>query len=309
MTTRKGVLVGGLQPQDFVVEVDKKTLPIVSFRAVPSPATPAPPIETVLLVDAVNTRFIHVASERDQIKSFLRENQGKLAQPTSLVVLTDTGTSVTPQATLDGNQLAGFLDQAESSLRVIGRADGFYGWVEQFQISIRALHDVLRYEATRPGRKQLIWVSPGWPLLSGPEVDLTDKQRQGLFDDAASLSRLMRAAQVTLTSLDPLGTDDALGYRTTFYEEFTKGIASPRDMQFGNLGLQVLATQSGGRVLNSDNDVAKLIGIATADDTTYYTLVVQPPPSEHPNQYRAVHVTVNRQGLTARTLTGYYDHP
>ena len=309
VTTRKGKPVAGLQQQDIAVQVDKKPQPILTFQAVEATATTAAPIDTILLIDTVNTRFTHVAYEREQIERFLRQNDGKLAQPTSLVVLTDTGVSITPQSTRDGNQLAAFLDQAESTLRLVGRAEGFYGWIEQFQISTRALHQIAAYETNRPGRKLLIWISPGWPLLSGPEVDLTPNQQTGLFADAVAFSHELRNARITLTSVDPLGTDDLLGYRTTFYQEFTKGIATPGQMQFGNLALQVLATQSGGRVLNSNNDVAKLITDAASDAETFYTITITPPPAEHKDQYRYINLTVDRPGLAAHTLTGYYDQP
>ena len=48
----------------------------------------------------------------------------------------------------------------------------------------------------------------------------------------------------------------------------------------GNLvdGLQVLAYQSGGRVLNSSNDVAGEIARCAVDAGTYYVLSIQPPP-------------------------------
>jgi VWFA-related protein len=309
VTTKDGKPISGLVQSDFSVAIDKQPVPIGSFEAVQSTSPGAAPIETILLVDTVNTRFLSVAYEREQIKNYLRQNNGKLAQPTTLVVLTDTGTTITPSPTRDGNSLATMLDTAEVHLREIGRRQGFYGWIEQFQISTGALQRVAAYEATRPGRKLLVWISPGWPILSGPEVDLSSKQQLGLFHDVVALSDALRNARITLTSVDPLGTADSLSYRTTVYEEFEKGIASPKQVQIGNLALQVLALQSGGRVLSANNDVASLISTATSDTQAFYTLTVTPAPAEHPNQYRSVHVTLSRPGLTAHTLTGYYDQP
>ena len=311
VTTKNGKPVSGLKLQDFAVQLDKKPQPILSFQPAEASASAVAPIDTILLIDTVNTRFFHVAYERDQIERFLRQNGGKLAQPTSLVVLTDTSVSVTPQSTQDGNALAGFLRQSEASLRDIGRDAGFYGWIEQFQISTRALQQITTYEASRPGRKLLIWISPGWPLLSGPEVDLTFKDQQNFFHDLVNLSSALRNAQITLSSVDPLGSDDLLGYRTTFYEEFTKGVPVAGKMQIGNLALQVLALQSGGRVLNSNNNVAQLITRAASDAEAFYTITIAPPPAEHKDQYRAVAVTLSpdHPGLAVHTLTGYYDQP
>jgi hypothetical protein len=70
------------------------------------------------------------------------------------------------------------------------------------------LQQLVQQEAPRPGRKIIVWVSPGWPLLSGPEVQLDSKQEQGIFENIVSFSTLMRQARVTLYSVDSLGSRD-----------------------------------------------------------------------------------------------------
>ena len=307
VSARNGKPIAGLQQQDFTVYLDKKPQPITGFRAVE--ATAAAPIETILLVDAVNTRFSNVAYERAQVERFLKRNNGKLAQPTTLVVLSDTGTQISPEPSRDGNELAAFLDTASVALRDIGRSAGFWGWTEQFQLSASGLERLSAYEQGRPGRKLLIWISPGWPLLSGPEVELSDKAQKSLFATLVAMSASLRKARITLSSVDPLGTADAVSYRTMFYEEFTKGVPSASKMQIGNLALQVLALQSGGRVLNAGNDVASEIATAAADAEAFYILEIDSPRAEHPNDYRAISVRVDKPGLAARTRTGYYAQP
>ena len=309
VTDKKGVPITGLQQQDFTIEIDKKPLPITSFKAVEASKAGTDSIETILLIDTVNTRFTHVAYERQEIDRFLKQNNGQLAQPVTLVILSDTGTKITPQPSRDGNQLATFLAQAESNLREIGRDTGFYGAVERFQLSTSALQRLAAYEDTRPGRKLLVWIGPGWPLLSGPEVELTAREQQQLFATDVTLTAALRKARITLSSVDPLGTADAVSYRTFFYKEFTKGVPSPNRMQIGNLALQVLALNSGGRVMNSNNDVAKEITAAVSDAQAFYTLTVNPSPAEHPNEYRTIAVTTDKPGLTPRTRTGYYAQP
>jgi hypothetical protein len=80
-------------------------------------------------------------------------------------------------------------------------------------------------------------------------------------------------------------------------------------MQIGNLALQVFALQSGGRVLNASNDVTAQIALAASDAACFYTLKINSPPSERPNEYRAISVSVDKPGLKARTRTGYYAQP
>lgn len=75
----------------------------------------------------------------------------------------------------DGNALIAELNEHESGLRTIRRSQGIYGASERVQLSLRALEQLTEYESARPGRKLVIWISPGWPLLSGPREELTSK--------------------------------------------------------------------------------------------------------------------------------------
>jgi VWFA-related protein len=304
--------VAGLQQSDFTVHLDKKPVPILSFRAVQSSAPDSEPVQTILLIDAVNVGVTRLAYERSELDHYLRQNGGKLAQPITLFVLTDTDVKFTPQPTQDGNALADFLKQTETGLREFRGRQGVYEWVEQFQISSKALRELATFEASRPGRKILVWISSGWPLLSGPEVNLSAKDQKNLFSQLVFVSSALLQANITLTSVDPIGIADTISYNTEFYKQFTKGVPTQNQMQIGNLALQVFSLQSGGQVLNASNDVSQLLEQATADAQTFYDITIAVPPAEHPNQYHDVSVTVEKAGLpgiTARTRTGFYAQP
>lgn len=234
----------------------------------------------MLLVDEVNTRFDHVAYERDEIKRFVVQHGGKLTHPMSLAFFTDHGSVVSQRSTSDGNLLLASFDKHQASLRTIRRATGFYGAVERFQLSMSMLHSLAAAEAQRPGRKLVVWISPGWPYLSGPGVDLTSKDQAGLFASIVAISNELRRARMTLYSIDPLGVADAGGLRVSYYENFLKPVIKPGRTEPANLSLQVLAIQSGGMALNSSNDISAQIDRAIADAEAYYTLQLnRHPPS------------------------------
>jgi VWFA-related protein len=306
---RAGKPVSGLQQQDFAVTDDKKPQSVVSFHAVDGSASAADPIQIILLVDEVNTSFQSIAFERDALKKFLGRDGGKLPVPVSMVFFSDTGTEMQNAPSLDGNALIASFESHETKLHTIRRSAGFYGAVERYQLSLRTLQSLASAEAAKPGRKILIWISPGWPYLSGPRVNLTRQEEDGLFRSIVSLSSALRQARVTVYSVDPLGTADSGGLRTFYYEEFLKGVAKPKDAQAGNLALQVIAVQSGGRVLNGNNDLAGLIATAAADASTYYVLSIDPPPAENVDEYHAVEVKTERPGVTVHARTGYYGQP
>lgn len=309
VTDKSGKTVPGLQQQDFTVLDDKQPQTILSFRASDSAMnetnkTADSSVQAILLVDAVNTSFRGVGNERLALQKFLQKDEGRLSIPMSLVLLTDTSQALSP-ATLDGNTLLDTLNANQSGLRAIGRSQGFYGAAERLQLSLGTLETLASHLATQPGRKLLIWLSPGWPLLSGPNVQLNAKNQEWLFRNVVGLSTELRESRITLYSVDPLGMDDSMGERF-FYESFLKGVNSANNVQNGNLALQVLAVQSGGLVLNSSNDIASLIATCLPDAQAFYTLSFDSARADHPSEYHSLQVKISNPGLTARTRTGYY---
>ena len=311
VTDKSGAPVRGLQKQDFTLLDDKQPRAILSFHAVDGAAgaTADPPVEIVLVIDAVNTSFSDVTYERSEVKKFLLQNGGKLAQPVSLVVLTDTETKIQDGSSRDGNTLASLYDQYETGLRSITRSQGFYGAADRFDLSIKALNSLEAYEERRPGRKLVIWFSPGWPMLSGPNLQLSEKDERQLFNSIVAASTGLRRARITLYSIDPHGPEEAGGVRVSYYEEFLKGITSPSQALPGDLALQVLAVQSGGRVFNSSNDLAGAIANSAADANTFYVLSFNTARADRPDEYHSLGVTVDKPGTAARTRTGYYAQP
>jgi len=311
VTDKSGKPVPGLAQKDFTLLDNKQPQKIVSFQAVEGAAAAAdPPVEVMLLIDAVNTEFTNVAIERDQVEKFLRRNGGAFAQPVSLVFFTDSGTTGSISSR-DGNAVIADLDRQPFGLRTIHRSQGVYGAYERINLSLNALGQIAGLEATKPGRKLLIWISPGWPLLNAPgiEQNLTSKQKQELFTSIVALSDGLRQARITLYAVDPLGMTDAGGIRTVEYMGFSKGVKSARQTEYGHLALQVLATQSGGRVLNSSNDVAGEMATCVADASGFYVLSFDGLPGDGPNEYHALDIELDKPGLTARTRSGYYAQP
>ncbi len=311
VTDKSGVAVRGLQKQDFTLLDDKQPKNILSFHAVDntSGSPTDPPVEIVLVVDAVNASFQTVNYERNELKKFLLQNGGKLALPVSLIVFTDAGAKIQDGSSRDGNALAALYDQYETGLRSINRSQGFYGAADRFDLSMKTLTSVIEYEKPRPGRKLMIWFSPGWPLLSGPNVELSQKGQQQLFNTIVAASTGLRQARITLYSVDPLGLTDAASVRISYYEEFLKGITSSSHALPGNLGLQVLVVQSGGRVFNSSNDLTTEIAHCVADADAFYVVSFEAARADQANEYHSLAVTIDKPGITARTRTGYYAQP
>ena len=305
VTDKSGTPVRGLQKQDFTVLDDKRPQNIVSFHAVDrGAASIADPVEVVLVVDAVNASFQAIARDRDQVRKFLLRNGGKLAEPVSLVFFSDSGTDIQNGSSRDGNALATLLDQKEIGLKSITRSQGFWGATERLDLSLKAISSLAAYEEKRSGRKLMIWISPGWPALSGPGIQFSNKDLQQFFSSIVADSTGLRQSHVTIYSVDPLGLSDFV--RSKYYEDFLKGVTSPSRTLPGNLGLQVLAVQTGGRVFASTNDLTAAIADCAADADAFYVLSFEAARADQANEYHALAVTVDKPGIKARTRTGYY---
>jgi VWFA-related protein len=314
VTDKSGTPIRGLQKQDFTLLDDKQPQILTSFRAVDFDAgTPAPQMELVLVVDAINADPLKTDHEREGIKKFLQRNGGKLAQPVSLVVLSDSGPKFPHGASTDGNALAALLDQYATGLRTINRSQGIYGVFERFQMSIKALNSVTAYEASKPGRKLVIWVSPGWPLLSNGASDITTKDQQHIFNSIVEASTKMRLGHITLYNVEARGVAGTSVSQFSYYEQFLKGVKSSEQAYPADLSLQVLAVQTGGLVLNRSNDlpsaIAEDIAKGARDARSFYVLSFPASRADRANEYHALEVKLGKPGLTARTRTGYYAQP
>lgn len=303
-TPKSGPPSAELRREDFTILDNKVPQPITAFKAMGG--TDAP-VHVLLLIDAVNTGYENIAYERSEIDKYLKANGGHLAYPTALAVFTDTSTQIQQGYSTDGNGLSKDLDTFTIGLRDIRRSAGFYGAAERFDLSIRALDQLAAREASVPGRKLVLWISPGWPLLSGPGVQLDAKEQRQLFANIVGISHALRQSRITLYSLDSYGANESLA-RADYYQSFVKGVSKPSQVDIGDLSLQALAVQSGGLALNTTG-VQKMIQQCVADAGAYYELAYRPLATEAPTDYHHIEVKLTQSGLTPRTRQGYYTQP
>ena len=301
---KSGSPVADLHQQDFTILDNNTTNPITSFKAVSGSSSG---IEVVIVIDAVNTSYQNIAYERGEISKFLRSNGGHLAYPTTLALITDTGSKMQNNFSTDGNAIDKSLSDSTIGLRDLRRSSGFYGATERLQLSLTAIGQLTAYEAARPGRKIILWISPGWPILSGPEIQLDKKQQDQLFNNVVQISTAMRKARITLYSLDSLGVTENLA-RVNYYQDFVKGVKKPNETAFGDLALQVLAVQSGGQAFNSTG-LSQIMQKSLDDCKAFYEITIQPLPAESRDEYHQLDVKISQPGLVARTRTGYYAEP
>ncbi len=147
----------------------------------------------------------------------------------------------------------------------------------------------------------------GWPWGADARFNevstISSQGQQQLFNSIIELSTSLREAHIALYSIS-----SGLASGSTFlYQDFLKGVKSAQKASLSNLGLKVLAIQSGGRVLAPSNDLASEIDSCVQDAGAIYTLRFDPPRPDKPHEYHDLKVVIDKPGLKPRTNTGYYD--
>jgi len=305
VTDKLGHAVEGLQAGDFTVLDNREPQKLLDFRAIGARSA-TDPTQVVVVVDMINTGFNEVAWERQQLDAFLEQDGGKLANPTSLAILADGGIKAQRGWSLDGSALLAAFDKSQTALRSIGREAGFYGDVERMQMSLSQLEQLISYEATQPGRKLFLVISPGWPLLPDAGSQEGIKQREWVFHSIVELTTKLRAGHIILYCLDPFN----LGVTNPFYyQSYLKPVAVLKNAEYPDLALQVLAEHSGGQVLIKGKDITGDLNIAVRDASGGYELTFEGSPGDQPNEYHALQVQVDKPEVKVRTTAGYYAKP
>jgi VWFA-related protein len=302
---KSGAPVSGLQAADFTLLDNNSPQPLSSFQAVSGIAAKAdPPVELILVLDALNTGIVTVEKARQSLTSLFREDDGVLALPTSLIVLSDRGFTIQDHPTRDGKALMEFLSKNTTALRE-HRGNGWEIDTERRDLSLRALRGIVAEEGKRPGRKLLVWIGRGWASLGTELGGMSDKWRHDEFVHVVEFSDALRQANMTLYSVDPQG----VGIHEHWEDSAYKGVPSERQVNYASLVLQVLVRQTGGLELESSNDIAQMVHQCMADANAYYLLTFTAPAAAHANEFHGIEVKVNKPGLTARTRSVYYSQP
>jgi len=306
VTDKAGKPVGELEPFDLTLFDNNQPRKILSFRRTDS-ATGSridPPVEVILVIDAVNLPYQAVTLQRLEVEKFLRLNNGQLAFPTSVFLYSSQGLMVQPAPSKDGNALAKVLDKSSGTVRARDLAAGVYSLFEQFQDSFKTMRQIAENEARKPGRKLLVWVGPGWPLLTERFFIESNESRQNYFHQLAALTNQLREARITIYNVAPI-----VGVTRELYKGYLKPVTEARKMEIADLALEVMAVNTGGRVLDPGNDLAGLILKCQSDIGPYYTATFEPPPAAAADEFHALRVEVTGDGRTARSPIGYYDEP
>jgi VWFA-related protein len=192
-----------------------------------------------------------------------------------------------------------------------GAQRDFY-MIDRVKGTLAVIEFIANHLASLPGRKNLVWVSTGFPLMIGygPHA-FNDPQRiQATFDE--EITRTVKAVNDANVAIYPV---DERGLQTDqrFNAENQKVNLKPKLGMGPTVAnqetMEEMASRTGGKAFYNTNDLKKAIRDAIDDASTTYTLGFYPSDEEYDGKFHKLTVKVEHPGIgyDVRYRKGYYD--
>jgi VWFA-related protein len=339
VTDQSGHAVTGLDAQDFTLRINHQPETITSFQEIQDGGATAH-ARAFLVIDMLNNSAHDLANAHKAIEK-LADSAKRLPLPTSLVVLTEKGTEVSGP-TRNAVEAATELERVTRNFHptdctedwnnaALGKAIGTFTSLDdinrakdrektadrignclnrKYQLSFAALLDFAHHQKDVPGRAILIWIGPGWPILSGPEFAVeTPDVRESFFANLVQVSTELREGQVTLDAVSWPASSPIAKLTLSDLETLRRGTSTAAQASARSVAMPVLAHLSGGQVYMHEKNLTPELAACLADANSYYVLGFVSVPSVVSDELRIIEVTVDRPGLTVRTNSEYYGQP
>jgi VWFA-related protein len=337
-TDSRGQVIGDLRADDLKLLEDGKVQKISNFTfhppgkvevvsSGPLPAnvvTNAPAFQAsslnVMLLDTLNGDFGEQAYVKDQLLKYL--SQARLTHPIALFAM-ENHLVMLHDFTTDPAALKSSLEKFKAPARFINgetatsRASAFTTFGDfhtserDISTTLNQLNALAKTLAGYPGRKNLIWLSEGFPINLFP--DNTMKTSSTSCNDAACGSGLARAAVEGTGQGDYKDyaflikkVSDALMNAQIAVYVVDAGAVGKDERMASHDTMRDVADRTGGKAFIGTNDLAGSMRSSVDDGSTYYTLEYYPDNKKWDGQFRTIQVKSGRANVSLRYRQGYY---
>jgi VWFA-related protein len=305
----------------------------------------------VILIDALNTATLNQAYAREEMIKYLRtipEGQPvavySLGRKLTLLQDFTSDPSILKKAAQDlkteasrlkdnpsGGPLpqllpTGFVDsglipqQLVQQMERFQNEDTLHMTDARVRLTLDALGALARALAGYPGRKNLLWISEGFPLDINPDFSLGSANDRHYSPDIARVADNLIDAQVAVYPIDARGLVgfSAFDVQNNGVDQFGRStganggrlastISKDSDvLMSAHATMQEVAEKTGGRAFYNRNDIDGAIRNSIADGSTYYTLAYYPENKNWDGRFRKIQLKTSRSGIKLRYRLGYY---
>jgi VWFA-related protein len=278
----------------------------------------APATQTVLLLDRLFTQPTSQAYAIQRIITFLdrrrkQDGIGIYTIGTRLQVLQDVTDNDALLRRAANHLKAGKPDSRDLDITGMTEhaAEEYLSLQERIPVLAikHAFQAIARHLANVPGRKNLVWITEGFPLFKWPDDYRPD------MEEAA---RTLNDANVALYAVDARGLIGALGEMTGIPPAESRGIAGPqlalamRNRAYGPAGpahietMNLLASVTGGDVYFNTNGLEDSFKKAVEDGDVTYSLGFYPSDTAHYGKVHKLSVKVAKAGMGLRYRETYF---
>lgn len=183
-------------------------------------------------------------------------------------------------------------------------------------MTLAALKKLARFLGTVPGRKNLIWVSAGFPVPVGEPAG--ENFAGDFFLRVQEVNELMARARVAVYPVDARGlmtlpnTNPANGPTGGQSVSFRGASASgnpgnpiPQSWSSQHMTMQEMAEETGGKAFYNINAIGQSAVSAIADGSSYYTLGYDPTNHKFNGAFRKVKVSLDDKQYELSYRRGY----
>jgi VWFA-related protein len=184
------------------------------------------------------------------------------------------------------------------------------------QVTLQALEAIANRVARLPGRKNLVWVSGGFPFAINLDVFHPFFQPRTFAEETKRATRVLNEANVAVYPVDARGLiglssqqgSQAGGPSTpALLPARTPGSKRPLDNYPESIdSMKHLAGLTGGRAFYNTMDIKGAVRSAMEDTSVTYTLGFYPDPATLDDKFHDIKVQVNRKGVDVRYRQGYF---
>lgn len=278
----------------------------------------SPTSATVVLLDGVNTSIVDQIYAKKEFAEFLRQ-----IQPQDRIAVYTFGRTlrVLSDFTSDPRRLAATVarytgrvdrspDIAPPELFDTGDARTDAIWNDFLQreaedeverrvnLTVEALEAVAKQIGRVPGRKNLIWVTAGFPFAR-----MVQREPRIFAKEVNRAARALNTADIAIYPVDARGLAGMAGLSAASRAAPSGGlsVANPA----GQDTMSIIADATGGRAFLNNNDIRGAIRRVMDDSELTYTLAFQPDPAGLDSTFHRIKVKVNRPGVEVRHREGY----
>ncbi len=214
-------------------------------------------------------------------------------------------------------ELEDIKDQNLAISRVRTYADSMYS---DLQFSIDSLKNTVSSLSGLPGRKAILYVSDGLPMIAGQDLFHYVQEKFSGSSSTAIMESLNYDASRRYQELVAQANANRISFYTIDAEGLRTSSSVSAENRTGNTSgvvdsihtsnlqapLQMIAEQTGGKAIYNTNDATKGLLTVAGDFKTYYSLGYSPVHSGD-GRYHKIDVRTKRKDLVVRHREGYRD--